>query len=139
MIHHPPPSSILITFLFCPHATTLCCDSLVDYKQSRVCFLFISTSLSLPLFSPSALPSLATDLCWTSTSASAGEDSTIRAVWRSMALKVGYKSLCDIKIHIAERCQIQTLNHQKKKKGLGIYTVYTHKKKNHLFLVDSSV
>lgn len=59
--------------------------------------LLISTCLSLHLFPPSALPSSATDLCWTSTSASAGEDSTIRAEWRSMALKVGYKSLCDIK------------------------------------------
>lgn len=35
------------------------------------------------------------DLCWTSTSASAGEDFTIRAEWRSMALKVGYKALCN--------------------------------------------
>lgn len=35
------------------------------------------------------------DLCWTSTSASAGEDFIIRAEWRSMALKVGYKALCN--------------------------------------------
>lgn len=84
----------------CPHTTS--CETLVDNNQTN---LHLSVS-----FSPSALPSSAMDLCWTSTSASAGEDSTIQAEWRSMALKVGYKSLCDIKIHIAASCQIKTLN-----------------------------
>lgn len=61
---------------------------------------FSSSSASFP--SPSALRLLATDSCWTSTSANAGGDSTIQAEWPSTDTKVGYKSLCDTtenKIH----------------------------------------
>lgn len=86
-------------FSFCPHAATSC-DILVGDQNQNCLFIFLH----------SALPLLAMDLCWTSTSASAGGDSTIQAEWRSMALKVGYKSLCDIKIHFAVGCQIKTLN-----------------------------
>lgn len=110
LIHHPPPSCIF------QHFPPKC----LTYSPPD--------SLSLS-FSPSALPSLAMDLCWTSTSASAGEDSTIRAEWHSMALKVGYTSLRDIKILIAERCHIKTLNHQKQ--GFGIY-IYIWKRKQPL-------
>lgn len=56
--------------------------------------LLWSSSASSPL--PSAPPSSAMDLCWTSTSANAGGDSTIRAEWPSTDTKVGYKSLCAI-------------------------------------------
>lgn len=59
--------------------------------------------------SSSALPLLVMDSCWTSTNASAGKDSTIQTEWRSMAIKVSCKSVCDIKIHCAASCQIKTL------------------------------
>lgn len=66
--------------------------------------------LSLWTFPSSAPPSLAMGLCWTSTSVSAGEDSTIRAEWRSTASKVGYKSLCDVKIYFTASCRMKTLS-----------------------------
>lgn len=105
--HHVGRSSfsILLRHVI-PFSASTSCDILVDNNQKG----FVFQSLSLYFFSSSALPSLAMDLCWTSTSASAGEDSTIQAEWPSMAIKVGYKSLCDLKIHFAASCQIKTFN-----------------------------
>lgn len=106
-------SSVIIFLILLLHVIFLSasasCDILDDNnlkKKKR----FIFQSFSVYLFPPSALPSLAMDLCWTSTSASAGEDSTIQAEWPSMATKVGYKSLCDVKIHFAARCQMKNFN-----------------------------
>lgn len=75
------------------------------------------------------------DLCWTSTSASAGEDFTIRAEWRSMALKVGYKALCNNNkiMHIAVSCQIKTLNLAK----ASFWELWKKEENNHLFWADS--
>lgn len=118
------------------HATPSC-DNPVDYNQRKVIFLFCSKLISTCLcsFSSSALPLLAMDLCWTSTSASAGEDFTIRAEWRSMALKVGYKALCNNnkKMHIAVSCQIKTLSLAK----ASFWELWKKEENNHLFWADS--
>lgn len=107
--------------------------SISQITQIGELWFFVNVHLSFSAFlSPSALPSSAMDLCWTSTSASAGEDSTIQAEWRSMALKVGYKSLCDIIIHIAASCQIKTLNLSK----ASFWDLWKNKKQL-LFSVDS--
>lgn len=127
LVGHLSPSCCSTNFLFsfCPRAATSC-DILVGDQNQNCLFIFLH----------SALPLLAMDLCWTSTSASAGGDSTIQAEWRSMALKVGYKSLCDIKIHFAVGCQIKTLN-LSKVSFWDLWKKQTKKKKQPLISVDS--
>lgn len=73
-------------------------------------FLLISTHRSVRSVSCSALPSSAMALCWTNTSASAGQDSTIPAEWPSMATKVGCWSLCVRRTLFAASFRIKTVH-----------------------------
>lgn len=52
---------------------------LEDYVKNKAMLIFIDCPFLS--FFLSVLPSADTDLCWTSTSASAGGDFTIRAEW----------------------------------------------------------